>query len=162
MLGIIFFLHMGVLHIQEPSVRSPGGLLGPTRWFPLSGCNMLIPLSTCVFRDPVLGRQGHETYFSFDTCMSKPSAQQMAWYSCHVAIDVVWGFSMQMLIGSSTNGNASDGHVIIPNLGYKKDTFLASNIHSSHLTKTTTPILPLECLLPHLLASCLLRSGFVQ
>ena len=38
-----------------------------------------------------------------------------------------------MLIGLSTNGSASDGHVIIPNLDYKKDTFLepslVSNIH---------------------------------
>ena len=45
--------------------------------------------------------------------------------------------TMSMTIGSSTNGSASDGHVIIPNLGYKKDAFLepslASNIHFSHL-----------------------------
>ena len=59
-----------------------------------------------------------------------------------------------------------DGHVTFPNLGYKKDTFLepslVSNILFSLLTKTTTTTIPLECLLPHLPASRLLRSGLVQ
>ena len=73
---------------------------------------------------------------------------------------------MQMLIGSSTNGSASDGHVIIPNLGYKKDIFLEpsliSNIHFSHLTKPTIPIpIPIECLHYHP-TSLLLRSGLIQ
>ena len=76
------------------------------------------------------------------------------------------GVSMQMLIGSSTNGNALDGHMIIPNLGYKKDTFLepslVSNIHFSLLNKTTIPIpIPIECLHP-CPASLLLRSSLVQ
>ena len=59
-----------------------------------------------------------------------------------------------------------DGHVTIPNLGYKKDTFLepslVSNIYFSHFTKPTIPFLPLECLQPHPPASLLLRSGLIQ
>ena len=49
-----------------------------------------------------------------------------------------------MLIGSPTNGSASCGHVVFPNLGYKKDAFLelslVSNNSSSHPINQQTTI----------------------
>ena len=63
-------------------------------------------------------------------------------------------------------GMRLDGHVTIPNLGYKKDAFLelslVSNIYFSHFTKPTIPFLPLERLPPHPPTSLLLRSGLIQ
>ena len=52
--------------------------------------------------------------------------------------------SRGLLIGSPTNGNASYGRVVFPNLGYKKDAFLepslVSNNSSSHPTNQQTTI----------------------
>lgn len=61
-LGIIFFIHMGLLHslgtIFDGSI---GDLKAPTKGFPDSGVNVLLPLSTCMIAVLMVGRQGHET-----------------------------------------------------------------------------------------------------
>ena len=46
------------------------------------------------------------------------------------------------------NGVRLVGHMMIPNLGYKKDTFLEPSLISNFLTDITLPILPLLCLPP--------------
>ena len=52
--------------------------------------------------------------------------------------------SQGVLIGSSTNRSAPCGHMVFPNLGYKKDAFLklslVSNNSSSHPTNQQTTI----------------------
>ena len=62
-----------------------------------------------------------------------------------------------MLIGSPANRSASDGIVVFPNLGYKKDAFLepslvSNNFSSSPNTPTTIPTLNTTALF--LIAPC--------
>ena len=62
-----------------------------------------------------------------------------------------------MLIGSLANGSASDGIVVFPNLGYKKDAFLepslvSNNFPSSPSKSTTIPNLNTTALF--LIAPC--------
>ena len=45
-----------------------------------------------------------------------------------------------------TNGVRLEGHVMVPNLGYKKDTFLELSLISNFLFDITLPIPPLLCL----------------
>ena len=45
-----------------------------------------------------------------------------------------------------TNGVRLEGHMMVPNLGYKKDTFLEPSLISNFLFDTTLPIPPLLCL----------------
>ena len=45
-----------------------------------------------------------------------------------------------------TNGMCPEGHMMVPNLGYKKDTFLEPSLISKFLFDITLPIPPLLCL----------------
>ena len=45
-----------------------------------------------------------------------------------------------------TNGVRLEGHVMVPNLGYKKDAFLEPSLISNFLFDITLPIPPLLCL----------------
>ena len=45
-----------------------------------------------------------------------------------------------------TNGVRLEGHVMVPNLGYKKDAFLEPSLISNFLFNITLPIPPLLCL----------------
>ena len=61
---------------------------------------------------------------------------------------MVQGCHDELLIGSLTNGSTSWGHVVFPNLGYKKDTFLelslVSNNISSHPQYHTSLVMPVN------------------
>ena len=47
-----------------------------------------------------------------------------------------------------TNGVRLGGHVMVPNLGYKKDTFLEPSLISNFPFNIPIPLLPQLCLLP--------------
>ena len=62
-----------------------------------------------------------------------------------------------MLIGSLANGSASDGLVMFPNLGYKKDAFLEPSLVSnnfSSLPNKSTTIPTLNATTLYLIAPC--------
>ena len=57
-----------------------------------------------------------------------------------------------------TNGVHLEGHVMVPNLGYKKDAFLELSLISNFLLDTTLPLPPQLCLLLAVLTPLLSSS----
>ena len=61
---------------------------------------------------------------------------------------VARGVAIEEVNRTVTNGVRLVGHVMVPNLGYKKDTFLELSLISNFLSDIPTPLLPLLCLPP--------------